>query len=152
MWDGLIIRCFFFLFFLNCKGITLMWLVRKHSTVREGGRKSLYVWAKKSASMGFQVTFVVSNWPHFGFLDLFNLRYFSGLTSWSMKAVKELYGKKTGGQDIFCIFTLLLGSTTIQWVRKLFSSPNEMGSSSWQGVKMCKFFLGISVQIWYLRR
>ena len=34
-----------------------------------------------------------------------------------MKAVKELYGKKKGGQDISYILTLFLGLTTIQWVR-----------------------------------
>ena len=34
--------------------------------------------------------------------------------------------KKIGGQDIFYILTLFLGSTTIQWVRKLFLNPNEM--------------------------
>ena len=58
-----------------------------------------------------------------------------------MKAVKELNGnkseKKIWGQYIFYILTLLLGSTTIQWVRKLFLNANEMSVSPGQGIKMC---------------
>ena len=44
--------------------------------------------------------------------------------------------KKIGGQGIFYVLTLLLGSTTIQWVRKLFLNPNEMVASLRQGVIM----------------
>ena len=58
-----------------------------------------------------------------------------------MKAVKELYERrqeeKIGGQDIFYILPLFLGSTTIQWVRKFFLNTNEMVVSPSQGVKMC---------------
>ena len=72
-----------------------------------------------------------------------------------MKAVKELYErrqeKKIGGEDIFYILPLFLGLTIIQCVRKLFLNTNEMVASSGQGVKMCKSFLGIYVQIWCLK-
>ena len=58
-----------------------------------------------------------------------------------MKAAKELYERrqeeKIGGQDIFYILPLFLGSTTIQWVRKFFLNTNEMVASPSQGVKMC---------------
>ena len=64
-----------------------------------------------------------------------------------MKAEKELYKrrqeKKLGGQDIFNILPLFLGSTTIQWVRKLFLNTNEIVASPSQGVKMFKSFLCI---------
>ena len=47
------------------------------------------------------------------FVSLLIPCYFTGFTSWSMKAVKELYGKKTGkkmgGQDIFYIFYFISG-------------------------------------------
>ena len=59
----------------------------------------------------------------------------------NMKAVKELYErrqeKKIGNKDIFYILPLFLGSTTIQWVKKLFQNTNEMVTSPSQGVKMC---------------
>ena len=47
--------------------------------------------------------------------------------------------KKTGSQDIFYILTLFLGSTTIQWVRKLFLNPNEIVASVSLG-QICLFF------------
>ena len=40
-----------------------------------------------------------------------------------------------GDEDIFYIFPLFLGSTTIQWVRKFFLNINEMVESPSQGVK-----------------
>ena len=50
-----------------------------------------------------------------------------------MKAVKKLYERrqeeKIGFQDIFYILPLFLGSTTIQWVKKLFLNTNEMVAS-----------------------
>ena len=58
-----------------------------------------------------------------------------------MKAVKELYErrqeKKIGGQHIFYILPSFLGSTAIQWVRKLFLNTNEMVVFPSQGGKMC---------------
>ena len=60
--------------------------------------------------------------------------------------------KKIGGQGIFYILPLFLGSTTIQWVTKLFLNTNEMVASPSQSVKICLSFLGIHIQIWYLRR
>ena len=76
--------------------------------------------------LGYSILyFMLSYW--FNFLD--------------MKAVKELYAgrqeEKIEGQDIFYIFPLFLGSTTIQWVRKFFLNTNEMVASPSQGVKMC---------------
>ena len=53
--------------------------------------------------------------------------------------------KKIGGQDVFYIFTLLLGSTTILWVWKSFLNPNEMVAFPRQGVKMCESFPGIII-------
>ena len=56
-----------------------------------------------------------------------------------MKVVKELYERRRqqqiGDEDIFYIFPLFLGSTTIQWVRKFFLNINEMVESTSQGVK-----------------
>ena len=64
-----------------------------------------------------------------------------------MKALKELYErrqeKKIGGQYIFYILPLFLGSTTIQSVRKFFLNTNEMVASSSQGIKMCQLFWDI---------
>ena len=58
-----------------------------------------------------------------------------------MKAVKELYerrqAEKIRGQDNFYILPLFLGSTTIQWVKKLFLNANEMLVSPSQDVKVC---------------
>ena len=83
--------------------------------------------------------------------SLFILHYnFAAFRSWSMKAVKEIYGKKTGKeigyQDIFYILTIFLGSTTIQRVRKLFLDPNEMAASLRQGVKIFLSLPGIYIQ------
>ena len=50
--------------------------------------------------------------------------------------------KKIGGEDIFYILTLFLGSTTIQWLRKSFLNLNEMVASPRQGVKMYKSLFG----------
>ena len=72
-------------------------------------------------------------------------RYLAGLSSWIWKLRgiiwKELYERrqeeKMGGQYIFYILPLFLGSTTIQWVWKFFLNTNEMVASSSQGVKIC---------------
>ena len=85
--------------------------------------------------------------------SIFTLCYFAGLNSWSMKAVKELYEikqeEKIGGQDIFYILLLFLGSTTIQLVRKLFPNTNEMVVSPTQGVSRSWEYMS---KIWYSRR
>ena len=81
---------------------------------------------------------------------VFLFLYFAAFRSWSMKAVKKIYGKKTGKeigyQDIFYILTIFLGSTTIQRVRKLFLDPNEMAASLRQGVKIFLSLPGIYIQ------
>ena len=68
-----------------------------------------------------------------------------------MNVAKELYErrqeKRIGGEDIFYILPLFLGSTTILWVRKFFLNTNEIVASPSQGVKMYKQFLGLYVQI-----
>ena len=73
-----------------------------------------------------------------------------------MKAVKEFYerrqAEKIEGQDIFYIMPLFLGSTTIQWVRKVFQNTNEMVASPSEGFNMCLSFLGVNVRIWCSRR
>ena len=49
---------------------------------------------------------------------------------------KEDWKRRKETQDIFYILTLLIGSTTIQLVKKLFLNPNEIAVSPKQGVKM----------------
>ena len=56
-----------------------------------------------------------------------------------MTAVKELCERRRpqqiGDKDIFYIFPLFLGSTTIHWLRKFFLNTNEMVESPSQGDK-----------------
>ena len=89
-------------------------------------------------SMYFVLLFAI--WLRFGLFYSY-LMLFCWFNFLDMKAVKEIYErrqeKKIGGQYIFYILTLLLGSTTLQWVGKLFPNPNEMVASPCQGVKMC---------------
>ena len=88
---------------------------------------------------------------------LFGIRLHSGLfysyptlSCWfnflDMKAVRELYNRrqeeKLGGEDIFYILPLFLGSTTIQSVRKFFQNTSEMVASPSQGVKNVLVVLG----------
>ena len=47
-----------------------------------------------------------------------------------MKAAKELYERRQETK----IYFIFLGSTTIQWVKKLFQNTNEMVASPSQGV------------------
>ena len=67
---------------------------------------------------------------------ILTFHYFAGLTS-----CKEFYErkqeKKIGGQYIFYILPLFLGSTSIQWVRKFFLNTKETVASPSQSVKLC---------------